>query len=298
MRPFHAGLLGADTLVVLDEAHLVPPFEALLRRIESGTNEFGPRANANDHHELVPPFRLVSLSATGRAQSTSHGSTEDGSFHLEGEDISDPVVIRRLAARKTLEFVKISDAKDALADALTEQAWMALAKNDRPIRCLVYCDSREIAEKVKENLDKLAAPDKKASQAKADTELFVGARRVKEREDAKTWLQRHGFLAGSSLPAKPAFLIATSASISMPITWFAISCLGNAWCSALAVSTAVAKVMQRSLSFMAMSQSRRSPMSRRSRNGGRSSDFARARYLKSFRTPATERTRARARCAS
>ena len=209
MRPYHAGLLGADTLVVLDEAHLVPPFEALLRRIACGTNEFGPLAN--DHHEIVPPFKLLSLSATGRAQSMSHGSSEDGTFHLEGADISDPVVERRLAAKKTLEFVKIGDAKDALADALAEQAWMALAKSDRPLRCLVYCDSREIAEKVKEKLDKLAAPDKKASQAKADTELFVGARRVKEREDAKTWLQSHGFLAGSGSPAKPAFLIATSA---------------------------------------------------------------------------------------
>jgi len=33
MRPYHAGLLGADTLVVLDEAHLVPPFEELLKVI-------------------------------------------------------------------------------------------------------------------------------------------------------------------------------------------------------------------------------------------------------------------------
>ena len=35
MRPYHAGLLGTDTLVVLDEAHLVPPFEKLLESIES-----------------------------------------------------------------------------------------------------------------------------------------------------------------------------------------------------------------------------------------------------------------------
>ncbi|MGH7072912.1 MAG: DEAD/DEAH box helicase family protein, partial [Stellaceae bacterium] len=37
MRPYHAGLLGADVLVVLDEAHLVPPFEALLRRVADDT---------------------------------------------------------------------------------------------------------------------------------------------------------------------------------------------------------------------------------------------------------------------
>ena len=33
MRPCHAGLLGADSLDVLDEAHLVPPFEALVRAV-------------------------------------------------------------------------------------------------------------------------------------------------------------------------------------------------------------------------------------------------------------------------
>jgi CRISPR-associated endonuclease/helicase Cas3 len=42
--------------------------------------------------------------------------------------------------------------------------------------------------------------------------LFVGARRVREREAAKKWLERHGFLAGSDLKLqRPAILIATSA---------------------------------------------------------------------------------------
>ena len=41
MRPYHAGLLGADTLVVLDESHLVPPFERLLERIAQDCHEPG-----------------------------------------------------------------------------------------------------------------------------------------------------------------------------------------------------------------------------------------------------------------
>ena len=64
MRPYHAGLLGADTLVVLDEAHLVPPFEKLLEAIEQGSDQFAARAGRD--RKLIPPFKLLSLSATGR----------------------------------------------------------------------------------------------------------------------------------------------------------------------------------------------------------------------------------------
>lgn len=66
MRSYHAGLLGA-TLIVLDEAHLVPPFEASLRQIANGACKFGPRADGGV--EVVPAFKLLPLFATGRAQS-------------------------------------------------------------------------------------------------------------------------------------------------------------------------------------------------------------------------------------
>ena len=212
MRPYHAGLLGADALVVLDEAHLVPPFEALLRSIVIRTSEFGPRLDGD--REIIPPFRLLSLSATGRARTpASDGGAEEVTFRLEERDLSDPVVERRLAAKKAISFVKIDDEKDELVEALAQSAWKLSGEGSRPARCLLYCDRREIAERTKKAIETLAEGNRKSGipKVRVDTELFVGARRVKERENAKEWLHDHGFLAGSNSPAKPTFLIATSA---------------------------------------------------------------------------------------
>src|ERR1700728_611921 len=95
MRPYHAGLLGADTLIVLDEAHLVPPFEALLWQMASGAERFGSRAESDTG--LVPPFKLLPLSATGRAPPASDRSAATSAFRLEDEDLSDPIVRGRLS---------------------------------------------------------------------------------------------------------------------------------------------------------------------------------------------------------
>lgn len=204
MRPYHAGLLGADTLVVLDEAHLVPPFEKLLEAIEQGSDQFAARAETD--RKLVPPFTLLSLSATGRERAGSP-------FRLEDRDIEeDKVVKQRLIAGKTIDIVPADE--EMVEDTLAAQAWALANTGITPIRCLVFCDKRETAENTKAAIEALAKGDKKLDrpEVKIDTELFVGARRVFEREGVATKLKALGFIAGSAVSRKrPAFLIATSA---------------------------------------------------------------------------------------
>ena len=108
MRPYHAGLLGADTLIVLDESHLVPPFEKLLEAIAEDAAAFGPQDEAL--REIVPPFRLLPLSATGRTRSGDP-------FGLTEDDLEHPVVKQRLNAPKRLEIVPLS-ASEKLPEKL------------------------------------------------------------------------------------------------------------------------------------------------------------------------------------
>ncbi|MCP5224745.1 MAG: type I-U CRISPR-associated helicase/endonuclease Cas3 [Thauera sp.] len=203
MRPYHAGLLGADTLVVLDEAHLVPPFEALLAEIADNAGRYGPRRE--DLGVMVPRFRLLPLSATGRRPTATPFTLAEKDFRNPDE----PIAIERLFARKRLVLKEIRDQK--LADAMADHAW-ALAQGEnnvlQPVRILVYCDSREVAQSVGDALHKRA----KGTVAADRTALFVGARRVKERIDAERGLQALGFLADNhGQRDQPSFLVATSA---------------------------------------------------------------------------------------
>lgn len=201
MRPYHAGLIGADTLVVLDEAHLVPPFDKLLRAIADDTRHFGP--GDEQLRRLIPPFKLLALSATGRSNS------EATSFGLQSEDERHPVVSARLRAPKHLSIQNLHvEAK--LESALAEQAWALTDKGERPLRLVVYCDSRKTANAVKQIIEGLAKAARTAEMLAV--ELFVGGRRIFERERAAAWLEEHGFIAGSKVEiTRPAFVIATSA---------------------------------------------------------------------------------------
>jgi CRISPR-associated endonuclease/helicase Cas3 len=56
MRPFMAGLIGQDALLIHEEAHLTPAFGYLIRQIiETQQKQGNPR-----------PLRMIELSATRR----------------------------------------------------------------------------------------------------------------------------------------------------------------------------------------------------------------------------------------
>ncbi len=203
MRPHHAGMLGADTLFVLDEAHLVPPFEMMLQTLVMDRGRLGPDRGLV---ELVPSIKLLSLSATGRS---SAGEV----WGLTDADLNHPVAKKRLDAKKRLSF-RESDGSKSLAELLAEEAWALADQGASAVRVIVFSNNRDVAEKAKSAVEKLANRGKKrgADSVIIETELFVGARRVREREQAADWLKAHGFLAGSeNAPQHATFLFATSA---------------------------------------------------------------------------------------
>ena len=88
-RAHHAGLIGQDTLIIHDEAHLTPAFSGLLRGVakEQG-KDCEPR-----------PIHVMELSATQRS-----GEENDNTIRLEVEDERDDIVVERIDAIKRMRL--------------------------------------------------------------------------------------------------------------------------------------------------------------------------------------------------
>jgi len=164
---------------------------------------------------MIPAFRLLSLSATGRERAGTLFRLE-GSFNQptgQRRDLDDSVVEQRLTAKKSVTIIPAES--EALEATLAAQAWALAKEGKAPIRCIVYCHERKTAEAVKRKIEDMAKGTNREGRPAVDIhhpELFVGARRVFEREGMAAKLKELGFIAGSAVPlTKPAFLVATSA---------------------------------------------------------------------------------------
>lgn len=97
MKPIHAGLLGVDTLFLLDEAHLSQPFVETLRAAKAMRGQSSDSSIKGRSH-------VVTLSATPLAA---------GTFHLDGADRADERLQKRLAASKPAALEKIAGSADS-----------------------------------------------------------------------------------------------------------------------------------------------------------------------------------------
>lgn len=114
MAPLHAGLLGSDTLLLLDEVHLSQPFAETLRRLERSRSE----------PALPSRWAVVELSATpGRPG--RHRFPE-----RPLDPASSPVLRRRLLASKPVRLVAVKGRdRTALARQCAKAASDLLAQN-------------------------------------------------------------------------------------------------------------------------------------------------------------------------
>ena len=92
MKPVHAGLIGSDCLILLDEAHLAEPFRQTLEWVRVYR---GPNWREVDR---VAPWGTALLTATP-------GEESHNAFSLDDEDRSNPVLQKRLDACKPASLI-------------------------------------------------------------------------------------------------------------------------------------------------------------------------------------------------
>ncbi|MDA1056112.1 MAG: type I-U CRISPR-associated helicase/endonuclease Cas3, partial [Planctomycetota bacterium] len=203
-RPLEAGLLGQDSLLVLDEAHLSKPFEKLITSITQFQHGHGS------------PMRVVRMSATS-------GDDTADRFKLEVGDLADPVIKQRFEATKRIQITTLGD-KDKLNDKLKDNA-IDLAANMALFgkRIVIFVrrpdDAAIVADLIRKYIVKTedaSGKPVKATPYADSVETLTGTIRGIERDELveKPILKR--FLDGYIDPAdaankQPVFLISTSA---------------------------------------------------------------------------------------
>jgi CRISPR-associated endonuclease/helicase Cas3 len=192
MKPVHAGLLGSDCLILLDEAHLAEPFRQTLAGIQ--------RLSVADH----APWGVALLTATP-------GNESDAPFTLSDADRAHPLLSSRLHASKPTRLIEIPGrtgipAEVQRTDAAAEEARAALialqaAGISNPAIGIVVnrvARARAVFEQLKE-------------WGSADAILVIGPARDLDREDRTKELgpiRTRDPEAPRMLP-KPLFVVAT-----------------------------------------------------------------------------------------
>ena len=158
----HAGLLGHDSLILLDEAHLSQAFAETLNALN--------REQARAQQVLpLKPTRIVPLSATA--------NTTGARFQLDAADLSHPLIAQRQGAGKVAELIACEKAKDRpkkLVELAIGMLDSLLKQHIAPVVAIVV-NRVHLAREVFDLLNT-------ALHGRADTELLIGRARPIERD--------------------------------------------------------------------------------------------------------------------
>lgn len=204
-RSLQAGLMLQDAWVVLDEAHLVPPFENLL----SGLERYSNRPPG------LRPFGVTRMSATLATETpdaaTKSTKTEEPLFGPD--DVNDSRVAKRLSAPKSLRFIlapevasasKPAEEREKMAEKMAQEAF-ALA--DRKWAVAVFADKVDLVKAINTALRKLLPKEHKERVL-----MLTGEMRGHERDGLidNEVLKAFAPSRERDVVALPAFLVATA----------------------------------------------------------------------------------------
>lgn len=159
-RSHHAGLIGQDTLLIHDEAHLTPAFSDLLRHVAQEQRKCcEPR-----------PIQVMDLSATQRYNDEDN----DNTIRLDIKDEQNPIVEERIGAQKRIHLHQCNKKQQN-----RHIAEIASGYDECAARVLIYVRSPKDAQKVGDELRKKLElrPDKIRSRIALLTGMIRGHER-------------------------------------------------------------------------------------------------------------------------
>lgn len=186
MAPIHAGLLGNDVLILLDEAHLSDAFSETLRGIARWRSEAAKN--------LCLPFEVCRLTATPREG--------DEAFRLTDDEHAEGAIAKRLKSSKRAELVE-SKVDDPTAEFAACARHLAGSIAFGPHVIAVVVNRVRLAREI---FNALSASDE-GEEAAHDVILLTGRVRPVQRD---ALIAQHGDrLQGKATGNKPLFVVAT-----------------------------------------------------------------------------------------
>ena len=183
MKPVHAGLLGNNTLILLDEAHLSEPFRQTLYAM----SRFG--------HSKV---NVSLLSATP-------GNERENRFTFSEQDMDHPVLARRLNVEKTVALKPvhkggISTATKPFVDEARKIAARLAGQGIRPTAVGVMVNRVALARQISAQL---------SQDCDIEVVLMIGQSRAVDRVSVAQSLSPFRTGASNRANSKPLFIVAT-----------------------------------------------------------------------------------------